>query len=137
MEVTLDSDSIGLHSETFLIEPPSHELAFPLADDVPSESTLELLPVGTYKRVMMVVAEDGDRWNVNENVGSALDTVTVVERAVTDRQQVIRDGNMHVRFDNLALTENDRLVYISSTRHDWQAIRSLLSSCATRHLVSR
>lgn len=41
---------------------------------------------------------------------------------------VIRDENVHVKFDNLDLTENDRLVYISSTRHDWQAIRSLLSS---------
>ena len=85
VEVTLDSDAIGLHAVTFLIEPATHELAFPLADDVPSESTLELLPVGTYDRVMIVVSEDGDRWNVNENVGSALDTVTVVEKAVTDR----------------------------------------------------
>ena len=90
VEVTLDSDAIGLPSETFLIESPSRELAFPLADDVPSESTLELLLVGTYERVMIVVAEDGDRWNVNEHIGSALDTVTVVEKTVTDRQQMIR-----------------------------------------------
>ena len=41
---------------------------------------------------------------------------------------VIRGENVHVRFDNLDLTENDSLVYISSTRHDWQAIRSFLSS---------
>ena len=39
---------------------------------------------------MIVVAEDGDRWNVNEHVGSALDAVTVVEKAVTDREQLIR-----------------------------------------------
>ena len=90
VEVTLDSEAIGLHGETFLIEPPSYELAFPLADDIPSESTLELLPVGAYERVVIVVAEDGDRWNVNEHVGSALDTVTVVKKAVTDREQLIR-----------------------------------------------
>ena len=41
---------------------------------------------------------------------------------------VIRDEKVHLRFDNLDLIENDRLVYISSTRHDWQAIRSLLGS---------
>ena len=41
---------------------------------------------------------------------------------------VIRDGNVHVRFDNLDLTENDRLVYISSTRLDWEVIRSFLNS---------
>ena len=41
---------------------------------------------------------------------------------------VIRGENVHVRFDNLDLAENDRLVYISSMRHDWHAMRSLLSS---------
>ena len=41
---------------------------------------------------------------------------------------VIRGETVHVRFDNLDLAENDRLVYISSTRHDWQAIRLLLGS---------
>jgi voltage-gated potassium channel len=41
---------------------------------------------------------------------------------------VIRGERVHVRFGTLDLTEDDRLVYISSTRHDWQAIRSLLSS---------
>lgn len=41
---------------------------------------------------------------------------------------VIRGEDVHVRFDDLDLTENDRLVYISSERHDWQAIRSLLGS---------
>ena len=32
------------------------------------------------------------------------------------------------RFDKLELTEHDRMVYISSTRHDWAAIRSLVVS---------
>ena len=40
---------------------------------------------------------------------------------------VIRGENVHVRFENLDLTENDRLVYISSSPHDWQAIRLFLS----------
>ena len=39
---------------------------------------------------------------------------------------VLRDGNVHVRFNALALVENDRLVYICSTRHDWPTLRSLL-----------
>ena len=40
---------------------------------------------------------------------------------------VIRGENVHVRFQNLDLTENDRLFYISSSPHDWQAIRLFLS----------
>jgi hypothetical protein len=40
---------------------------------------------------------------------------------------LIRGENVHVRFENLDLTENDRLVYISSSPHDWQAIRLFLS----------
>lgn len=40
---------------------------------------------------------------------------------------VIRGENVHLRFDNLDLTENDRLVYICSSRLDWENIRSLLS----------
>ena len=39
---------------------------------------------------------------------------------------VIRDETVHVKFDNLDLAENDRLVYISSKRRGWQEIRSLL-----------
>ena len=41
---------------------------------------------------------------------------------------LIRGENVHVRFENLDLTENDRLFYISSSPHDWQAIRLFLSS---------
>ena len=41
---------------------------------------------------------------------------------------VIRGETVHVRFDGLDVIENDRLVYISSARHDWQAIRSLLGA---------
>ena len=40
---------------------------------------------------------------------------------------VIRDGDVHVIFDNLALVENDLIVYVSIERHDWQDIRSLLA----------
>ena len=39
---------------------------------------------------------------------------------------VIRGESVHVRFESLDLAEDDRLVYISSTRHDWAAIRSML-----------
>lgn len=39
---------------------------------------------------------------------------------------VIRDGVVHFNFGNLALTKDDSLVYISSNRHTWQSLRSLL-----------
>ncbi len=41
---------------------------------------------------------------------------------------VIRDGEVHVRFDNLALTQKDVLVYICSSRTDWPSLRALLDS---------
>ena len=40
---------------------------------------------------------------------------------------VIRDGDVHVIFDALAIAENDLIVYVSVERHDWQDIRSLLA----------
>ena len=40
---------------------------------------------------------------------------------------VIREGEVHAMFNELSLAENDRLVYISSERHDWETIRSFLS----------
>ncbi len=39
---------------------------------------------------------------------------------------VIRQGDVHLKFNNLSMMENDRIVYISSTRHDWQSINSML-----------
>jgi hypothetical protein len=39
---------------------------------------------------------------------------------------VIRGKNVHLRFEGISLAENDRLVYICHTRHDWEAIRSFL-----------
>ena len=86
VSVTLDSDAIGVHGETYHIEPASYELTFPLPQDTPSEMTLELLPVGSYDREMIVIAEDGDQWSITENLYVALDTVSVVEKATTDRQ---------------------------------------------------
>jgi voltage-gated potassium channel len=68
---------------------------------------------------------------VEEGVEQSLPYIDVAKRLLDHEVNlvgVIRDENVHVRFDNLELTENDRLVYISSTRHDWQAIRSFLSS---------
>ncbi|MCH7652869.1 MAG: hypothetical protein IIB14_04255, partial [Chloroflexi bacterium] len=41
---------------------------------------------------------------------------------------VIRDGEVHVRLDNLALTQKDVLVYICSSRTDWPSLRALLDS---------
>ena len=35
---------------------------------------------------------------------------------------------VHVRFDNLALTQKDVLVYICSSRTDWPSLRALLDS---------
>ena len=39
---------------------------------------------------------------------------------------VIRGGDVHAMFNELRVAENDRLVYISSGRHEWQTIRSFL-----------
>jgi voltage-gated potassium channel len=39
---------------------------------------------------------------------------------------VIRGENVHLRFEDISLTENDRLVYICPTRHDWETLRSFL-----------
>ena len=39
---------------------------------------------------------------------------------------VIRGEEVHLRFENISLTQNDRLVYICPARKDWEAIRSLL-----------
>ena len=39
---------------------------------------------------------------------------------------VIRDGEVHVRFNNLTLAEKDRLVYICSSRTDWPSLKALL-----------
>ena len=39
---------------------------------------------------------------------------------------VTRGEEVHVRFKGLDMAENDRLVYVCPTRHDWQAIRSFL-----------
>ena len=41
---------------------------------------------------------------------------------------VIRDGDVLVQFDNLALAKDDRLVYIAAARLEWQSIYSFLSS---------
>ena len=41
---------------------------------------------------------------------------------------VIRDGDVLVQFDDLALVKDDRLVYIASSRLDWRSIYSYLSS---------
>ena len=39
---------------------------------------------------------------------------------------VIRGENVHLRFENISLAEDDRLVYICPTRHDWETLRSFL-----------
>ena len=39
---------------------------------------------------------------------------------------VIRDEDVHLRFENISLTENDRLVYICPRRHDWKTLGSFL-----------
>ena len=41
---------------------------------------------------------------------------------------MIRGEDVHVRFDGLEVTENDRLVYICSNRMDWETVRPLLTS---------
>ena len=40
---------------------------------------------------------------------------------------VIRDGEVHLRFEDISLAQDDRLVYICPTRQDWETIRSFLT----------
>ena len=40
---------------------------------------------------------------------------------------VIRGGEVHLRFEDISLAQNDRLVYICPARQDWETIRSYLS----------
>ena len=40
---------------------------------------------------------------------------------------VIRGEGVHLRFEDVSLAQNDRLVYICPTRHDWETIRSFLT----------
>lgn len=40
---------------------------------------------------------------------------------------VIRGESVHLRFEDISLAENDRLVYICPTRHDWEILRSFIS----------
>ena len=56
----------------------SGELPFPFRADLPSEKTLELLAPGEFRREMVAIADDGDTWDITENVDAALKTVTVV-----------------------------------------------------------
>lgn len=68
---------------------------------------------------------------VEESVTQPLLYIEVAQRLLdhdVNLVGVIRGEDVHVRFDKLELTEHDRMVYISSTRHDWAAIRSLVVS---------
>ena len=40
---------------------------------------------------------------------------------------VIRGEEVHLRFEDISPVQNDRLVYISPTRHDWETIRTFLT----------
>ena len=39
---------------------------------------------------------------------------------------VIRGDNVHVQFDSLSLSRDDRVVYISMARHDWPTLKAFL-----------
>ena len=80
LSVTLRNDDGSVHGETFFIDPAVHELSFPLRADLPSEETLELLAPGEFRREMVAIADDGDTWDITENVDAMLKTVTVVPR---------------------------------------------------------
>ncbi len=80
VSVTLTNEDGSIHGQTFLIEPPSEDISFPLSKDLPSEMTLELLRPGEYRREMVAISEDGDAWDIVGNVEAALKTVTVEPR---------------------------------------------------------
>lgn len=81
VSVILTNEDGPVHTEAFHLEPPVHEVRFPLPRDLWtfSEKTLELLAPGEYERRIVASAEDGDTWDVTANIRAALKTVTVVD----------------------------------------------------------
>ena len=81
VSVTLTNEDGSIHGQTFLVEPPSEDISFPLSKELPSEMTLELLTPGEYRREMVAISEDGDAWDIVGNIEAALKTVTVEPRS--------------------------------------------------------
>lgn len=110
VSVTLTNGGGGsIHGETFHIEPPVHEVPFPLSEDMSalSEKTLELLAPGDYQRRMVAVAEDGDTWDITANVDAALKTVTVIENPgkATPTPSATREWDLKdIRIDGSTVT---------------------------------
>ena len=73
--LTLDSEDSGPYTETFLIDPPSLTVGFPLPEDTLSESSGGPLPPGDYSRRVSAFTADGDEWKASTDL--FLDTVTI------------------------------------------------------------
>ncbi len=66
------------HTETFTLDEPSAEVAFPLPEDTLSITTQEIVPPGEYQREMTVTSVDGETLVVSDQPG-VLNTVTILE----------------------------------------------------------
>jgi hypothetical protein len=80
VSVFLDNDLIGLHTETFHIEPPTTEIALPLPGGLVSEKTLESLAPGNYSRKIVATTADGAEWDITANHNAMLKNVRVEQR---------------------------------------------------------
>ena len=69
------------HTETFTLDAPSAEVAFPLPEGTLSITTQEIVPPGEYQREMTVVSVDGETLVISGQPG-VLSTVTILESVV-------------------------------------------------------
>ena len=78
--VTVVLSGPATHTETFTLDQPSMEVAFPLPEGTLSITTLEIVPPGEYQREMTVTSVDGETLVISDQPG-VLKTVTILETA--------------------------------------------------------
>ena len=79
--VTVVLTGPATHTETFTLDEPSLEVAFPLPEGTLSITTLEIVPPGEYQREMTVTSVDGETLVISGQPG-VLKTVTIIEPVV-------------------------------------------------------
>ena len=76
--VTVVLTGPATHTETFTLDQPSAEVAFPLPEGTLSITTQEIVPPGEYQREMTVTSVNGETLVISDQPG-VLTTVTILE----------------------------------------------------------
>ena len=79
--VTVVLTGPATHTETFTLDEPSVEVAFPLPEGTLSITTQEIVPPGEYQREITVTSVDGETLVVSSQPG-VLKTMTILEPLV-------------------------------------------------------